>query len=325
MKIILLFTFTFFSIFFYAQKDSTTISKDSIKKSIDTVKLAEKDIKVSSIPKKNWSIKARNSILLNQSSFSNWIGGGANNIGWISSVDYNLTFEDDWNLWENILLSKYGQNKTEGIGNRKTQDELNFSTNYGRKISENWFISAGTSLQTQFAAGYKNGNNPEADKISNFMAPGYINFGAGFTYRKGKNFTMTLRPANIRWTLVLDKDLQKAGNYGLESDGDRSLIQFGFFGTAMYKVKLMEDIYLTSNASVISDYLNHPERLVLIYGGRLDLKLNKYISTILTLDLIYDHNQIQKLQTKQTVGVGLSYEIEKGKKRSEDKFHRAWR
>lgn len=325
MKNILIFTFLYFSLPGFAQEDTLTTSKDSINISSDTIQVFSDSVKIAPVSKKNWSIKGTNSILLNQSSFSNWIGGGANNIGWTSGLDYNITYEDEWNLWENTLISRYGHNKTEGIGNRKTQDELNISTNYGRKISENWFISAGTSLQTQFGPGYKNGNNPEADKISNFMAPGYINFGAGFTYRRDKNFTMTLRPANIRWTVVLDKDLQKAGNYGLESDGDRSLIQFGFWANAAYKLKLMEDIYLTSNASVISNYLDHPERLVLIYSGKLDLKLNKYISTVLTLDLIYDHNQIQKLQTKQTVGVGLSYDIEKGKKKSEDKFHRAWR
>lgn len=72
------------------------------------------------------------------------------------------------------------------------------------------------------------------------MAPGYVNVGAGFTYRPSDNFTMTLRPANARWTFVLDKDLQNAGNYGLKNNGDSSLFQFGFLGTAIYKVKLME-------------------------------------------------------------------------------------
>ena len=66
---------------------------------------------------------------------------------------------------------------------------------------------------------------------------------------------MTLRPANGRWTFVTDKDLQKAGNYGLKNDGDSSLFQFGFLGTATYKVKLMENITLINTASVFSNYL----------------------------------------------------------------------
>ena len=304
MRLILLFIFTFSAPSILAQKDSTIIVSDSTM---------------------NWSVKGINTFLINQSSFSNWIGGGANNLGWRAGLDYNITYENGDNLWENVLVVNYGHNKTEGLGNRKTQDDLNFSTNYGRKISENWYISTGTSLQTQFAAGYQGGNDPEDEKISNFMAPGYINFGAGFTYRPDKNLTLTLRPANIRWTLVLDKDLQLKDNYGLKNDGDSSLLQFGFWTTVAYKLQLMENIYLVSNASIISNYLDHPERLVLIYGGKLNLRVNKYISTVFTLDFIYDHNQIQKLQTKQTIGVGLSYDLKKGKKKTENKFQRTWR
>lgn len=274
---------------------------------------------------KHWSITGINTLTLNQAAFSNWVGGGANNIGWIAGTNYNMTYEKDKDLWENIVILSYGQNNTKGLGNRKTQDVINLSTNYGRKISNNWYASAGASLLTQFAPGYADGNNPQATKLSSFMAPGYLNLGAGFTYRPNDNFTMTLRPANARWTFVLDKDLQVAGNYGLKNDGDSSLFQFGFLGTAVYKVKLMENITLINSASVFSNYLDHPERLVLSYGGILNMKINKYVSSIITLDLMYDHNQIQKTQLKQTLGVGFAYNINKGAKRSDNKHNQSWK
>jgi hypothetical protein len=44
---------------------------------------------------------------------------------------------------------------------------------------------------------------------------------------------------------------------------------------------------------------------VLAYGALLNLKVNKYISSNITLDLLYDHNQIEKTQMKQTLGIGL--------------------
>lgn len=134
---------------------------------------------------------------------------------------------------------------------------------------------------------------------------------------------MTLRPANARWTFVTDKDLQKAGNYGLKNDGDSSLSSL-IPGTATYKVKLMENITLINNASVFSNYLDHPDRLVLGYGGILNMKINKYISANVTLDLLYDHNQIQKTQLKQTLGVGLAYNVDNGVKRSENKRNQEW-
>ncbi|GAA5087496.1 DUF3078 domain-containing protein [Chryseobacterium ginsengisoli] len=273
---------------------------------------------------KAWSIQGQNTLMLNQAAFSNWIGGGANNVGWLAGVNYNLTYEKGKDLWENVIILGYGQNNTKGIGTRKTQDVINLSTNYGREFAKNWYLSMGASLQTQFAAGYEDGNNPEAAKISNFMAPGYLNVGAGVTYRPNDNLTVTLRPANARWTFVLDDALQYAGTDGLKNDGDSSLFQFGFLGTAIYKLKIMDNITLTNTGSVFSNYLDHPERLVLAYGGILNMKINKFISTNITLDILYDHNQIRRTQLKQTLGVGFAYNIENGKKRSENKDNQSW-
>ena len=282
-----------------------------------------------------WSIQGQNTLMLNQASFSNWVGGGANNIGWIAGSNYTMTYEEGNDLWENVVNLGYGQTNTKGVGTRKTQDIINLSTNYGRRISKNWYASAGASLLTQFAPGYDYADsNPITTdkfdseghkKISSFMAPGFVNLGAGFTYRPNDNFTMTLRPANARWTFVMDKDLQYAGNYGLKNDGDSSLFQFGFLGTAMYKMQIMENISLINTASVFSNYLDHPERLVMSYGGILNMKINKYVSSVITLDLLYDHNQIKRTQVKQTLGVGVAYNIDNGVKRSENKDHQTWK
>ena len=40
-----------------------------------------------------------------------------------------------------------------------------------------------------------------------------------------------------------------------------------------------------------------------------NFKLNKLISTNVTLDLLYDHDQIKRLQMKQTLGIGFSYNL----------------
>ena len=274
---------------------------------------------------KNWSIEGQNTLMLNQAAFSNWVGGGANNVGWLVGVNYNFTYQKDKDLWENNIILGYGRNNTQGLGNRKTQDNINISTNYGRAISKNWYVSAGASFISQFDSGYADGNNPSAAKISSFMAPGYLNIGAGFTYKPNEDFTLTLRPANARMTFVLDKDLQYKGNYGLKNDGDSMLFQFGFYADASYKVKLMENIHLTNKAWLFSNYLDHPERIAMGYSGILNLKINKYISSNITLDLVYDHNQIRKTQLKQTLGLGLAYNISNGVKKADTSRNADWK
>ena len=184
----------------FAQENETVT--DSV------VAVVEEKVAEPEPPKKNWSIEGQNTLMLNQAAFSNWVGGGANNLGWLVGVNYNFTYQKDKDLWENNIILGYGRNNTQGLGNRKTQDNINISTNYGRAISQNWYASAGASFLSQFDNGYADGNNPSAAKISSFMAPGYLNIGAGFTYKPNEDFTLTLRPANARMTFVLDKDLQ---------------------------------------------------------------------------------------------------------------------
>lgn len=314
MKKLAFALFTAFSLFATAQEETNLPEADTVK---------------------HWSIQGQNTLMLNQAAFSNWVAGGVNNIGWIAGSNYNMTYERNKDLWENIVILGYGQSNTDGVGTRKTQDIINLSTNYGRKIAGSWYASAGASILTQFAPGYDyDGNSPIISsavnsqgykRTSNFMAPGYVNLGAGFTYRPNDNLTVTLRPANARWTFVLDKNLQYAGNFGLTNNGDSSLFQFGFLGTAMYKVQIMENISLLNTASVFSNYLNNPDHLVLSYGGVLQMKINKYISSVVTLDLLYDHNQIRRTQLKQTLGVGLAYNIDNGVKRSDNKNNQTWR
>ncbi len=134
-----------------------------------------------------------------------------------------------------------------------------------------------------------------------------------------------LPPAHVRRTFVGDKGLQLAGNYGFKYNGDSSLFQFCFLGTAQYQLKIMENISLISSASVFSQYLDHPERLVLSYEGVFNMKSNKYISSLITFDLIYDHNQIKKTQLKRTLGFGLSHNINNGVKRPNRKDNQTWK
>ncbi|CAD7805170.1 hypothetical protein CHRY9390_01328 [Chryseobacterium aquaeductus] len=307
MKKIFVLLFMYFGVYSLAQ----VIISDSA--AVDTIKKP-----------RHWSVVAKNSVMFNQAAFSNWVGGGANNVGWLASANYNLVYENGRHLWENIIILNYGQNTTKGVGTRKTQDVLNVSTNYGRQFSKSWYVSTGASVLSQFSGGFEDGNNPEAKKISNFMAPGYVNAGLGITYRPDENLTVTLRPANGRFTFVLDKELQLAGNYGLKTDGDFFLMQIGFLGSAIYKVKLMENIEMTNTGSIFSNYLENPDHMVLSYNMLLNMKINRFVSSIVTLDLMYDHNQIQKTQLKQTLGIGFAYNIDNGVKRSDRKDSQWW-
>ena len=106
---------------------------------------------------------------------------------------------------------------------------------------------------------------------------------------------------------MTDPYLQKAGRYGLEKDGQAIRSELGALVNVLYRVKILKDISFVNQVNFFSNYIFHPERVDISYNGTLNFKFNKFITTTVSLDLLYDHDQLQKLQMKQSLGVGFLY------------------
>lgn len=269
---------------------------------------------------KRWFIFGQNSLVFNQSSFANWYAGGNNNIGVIGKTNYNIVYKKGKHYLDNNIQLGYGFVSSTGQSTRKTDDYINVMTNYGYELAQHYYLSTGFQFLSQFTAGYNYSNTPDPvfdDRISKFMAPGYLNIGLGFSYNPNDNFQIILRPINGKFTFVLDQKLQVAGNYGLERDGQSIRSELGAMLNVLYKIKLFKDATYVNQINLFSNYLEHSERVDINYSGSLNLKFNKYITTVVTIDMIYDHDQIQKLQRKQTLGIGIIYNL--GYKMERDK------
>ena len=259
-----------------------------------------------------WYFYGQNSLVFSQASFSNWNSGGNNNISVLGKINYNLSYRNRKHYLENILQLGYGFLAAEGQSNRKTEDFINLMTNYGYDLGRNYYLSTGFQFVSQFTAGYNYSETPDpeySDRISKFMAPGYLNIGLGISYNPNENFQVIFRPANGKFTFVNDPHLQKKGRYGLEYDGQSIRTELGAMLNFIYRVKILKDVNLDNQLNFFSNYVTHPERVDISYNGTLNIRFNKFISTVVSLDLVYDHDQIQKLQRKQTLGIGLSYNL----------------
>jgi len=261
---------------------------------------------------KRWFLYGQNSLIFNQSSFSNWYAGGNDNIGVIGKVNYNLNYKSGKHFLENNVQLGYGFVSSTGQATRKTEDYINVSSNYGYEIASKYYLSTGFQFLSQFGPGYNYSDTPDPsyeDRVSQFMAPGYINLGIGLSYNPNENFQVIFRPMNGKFTLVLDKELQLAGKFGLERDGQSMRTELGTMMNIIYRINIFKDVSMVNQLNLFTNYLNHMERVDIAYTGVLNLKFNKYISTIISLDLVYDHDQIPGLQRKQTLGVGVTYNL----------------
>jgi hypothetical protein len=301
---------------------SSLISLNSVGQTIQNGKVNTESTKIvgkldTAKKQEGWTIRGTNVLLFNQAAFSNWVAGGINSVALTARADYEFNLKKGKNLWENRFLMGYGLRSEEKGDPTKVEDVIDITSKYGYQIQQsNWFAAASLNLKTQFSKGYDY-SKPSQGYISNFMAPGYLTFGLGVDYIPNDNFQLSIHPLTSRLTFIGDKavfDPNKDGiltdAYGAKS-GENFVYQLGAYFGGRYKVKLMENMLLDNRFGIFTNYLKNPQNLVMAYSGILDMKVNKFISTQITVDLFYDDNQIGKLQLKETLGVGLTYKFGK--------------
>jgi len=215
------------------------------------------------------------------------------------------------------------------------EDVIRLSSNLGfrKDTISNWFYSVQLNFNSQFSNGYK---YPDRDTpISRFMAPGYLLFGAGTSFiTKDQKFNLYLSPLTQKSTFVLDQDLADNGAFGvneaiLDADGnvittgENHLLEIGILITNNFNYNVAENIELKSRLNLYTDYIKSFGNIDVDWELNLNMKVNKFISTSLGTQMIYDDDilfdvvknengtilnlGIPKIQFKQILAVGILY------------------
>lgn len=270
--------------------------------------------------KKGWTFKGTNSLLINQSGFSNWVTGGVNSLTLTARADYDFHLTKNAHLWDSRVLLGYGIRSEEKETAKKSEDIIDLNSIYGYHFKPSWYYAARLNLRTQLSQGYDYDKKPK-EKISNFLSPAYLSAGLGLDYRPDDDFTLNLHPLTSRMTFVMDQDVfnsyDKNGSFaGKESaygiDPSRHFnYELGMFIGARDHRDLMQNLAIDNTVNIFSNYLKKPQNMYLSYMGILVMKINKLLSTQLVFEVIYDENQIKKTQLKETLGVGLTYLLQR--------------
>lgn len=268
---------------------------------------------------KRWTIHGENTLLINQSSFSNWSSGGVNSVAGNILFNYDFNYKKDLWSWDNKVILGYGLSKQQDVGSRKNDDRIILNSLLGRKASQYWLYTFYANFQTQFAKGYNFSTTPQT-LISTFLAPAYLTFGPGFAYKRSDNFRINISPAAARIIIVQNDSLSKYGAFGVDPYKN-SKFQFGASLDAYYKVNLIENISLENTLKLYADYLDKPGNIYTDYTANLFMKVNKFVTVNAGIQLIYDDktkipymdNGVDKtkkaLQVKQIFGAGITYKF----------------
>jgi len=284
-------------------------AQQEVVKSVDAVAKAIQDTTRTN----GWTKKGNISFLFNQSSFDNWIAGGENNISGNLGINYDFNYKsEDWS-WDNKLIASYGLVQTKNSEfEKKTDDRLEFNSLAGKKAGGYWYYSAFVNFRTQFTKGFVYTNVDgveERDENTNLFSPAYLTFGPGLMWKKTDNFKFNLAPVSSKMTFV-SKDLREkfaGANYFGVDEGKTMRFELGFYAAGYYKFNLFENVSAENILSLYSNYLEDPQNVDIDYQLNLVMTINKFLSTNVSFQTIYDDNAFKGFQVRQVLGLGVNY------------------
>ncbi|MBA3901788.1 MAG: DUF3078 domain-containing protein, partial [Bacteroidetes bacterium] len=179
-----------------------------------------------------WRLSSNLRIDFSQVYLENWVAGGQSAYSASGNFDGILNYKNINHQWESRIELAYGflNNRIDGF--MKTDDKINFLSNYSYKAFNSFNYSFLTSFRTQFYPGFNYPNREIA--ISNFMAPAYIIASAGMNYKRDKLLTINLAPLAARFTIVNDPTLSQEGAFGVEP-GRNVREEFGSYFKGTYR------------------------------------------------------------------------------------------
>ena len=261
---------------------------------------------------KVWTTKGNFSLLFNQSNFNNWAAGGENNLSGNVGVNYDFNYKKNNVTWDNKIIASYGLVKTKNSPfEKKTDDRLELNSLFGKKAKGLWYYSAILNFKTQITNGYVYGKDANGAEIrtetTDFLSPGYLTFGPGMLWKKSNNLKVNIAPATSKITIVDSNfTVPNKGYFGVE-EGKNLRYELGFYGSGYFKFNLMTNVSLENILSVYSNYIEKPQNIDLDYQINVVMKINRYLSTNLSMQAIYDDNAFQGFQTRQVFGLAVNF------------------
>jgi len=234
-----------------------------------------------------WQFGGSFGLNFNQSHFSNWAAGGQDAISTTGVTSLFATYTSDRSHWQTNLDLAYGLLRQNGNPFIKTDDRIDLLSKYGYQLdNENFYITGLLNFRTQFAPGYAVVNGRyEGPRVSDFMAPAFSIASLGLDYMPNDKFSAYIAPVASKTTIVTVEGLAPA--FGLEA-GDTYRLEFGSFARMQYRNEVFENVNLLTRLDLFSNYLDNPENVDVNWETLITFKVNKWLSTTLTTQVIYD-------------------------------------
>lgn len=264
-----------------------------------------------------WNTRGNVALLLNQTGFSNWVGGGTNNFSGTIKFDYEWEYRNIGWDWLTNLESAYGIAKFKNAPfARKIDDRILLQSIIGKEFTKNLSFSAFFNFTSQIGRGYKyikdSENNEIRELTTQALSPAYFQLGSGFLWKKSEKLWLNYSPIASRLIMVskrFTENLRDSQKYFGVEKSKSSRYELGANLTFHSEGLLFENINYKQDLKLFSNYLEDASNVDLDYLVQIDFDINPLLSTQLIFQLIYDDNAISRLQVREVFGVGAQLKL----------------
>ncbi|MBS1650466.1 MAG: DUF3078 domain-containing protein [Bacteroidetes bacterium] len=288
----------------------------------DSATIAKKDT--------SWKTSGFFGLNFSQTALDNWGGGGQNNITLTAILNGQATYTKGKIVWDNKFDAQYGIIRP-GFNKlfRKNIDQLFALSRFNvDAFGKHWYYAAQADFRSQLAPGYNYvGDSIAGRAISDFFSPAIIQLALGFDYKPVSYFSAFISPLAGRAVIVNRQYLADMGAFGATKaikdangnpiPGTGKTVTYGIGGRLVLKFKkdIVKNINLDSYLDVFSNYIDHPQNMVVVFNNLVTFKINKFFTANFISQMYYDDRAIlpgnsgPRLQLLSTIAIGFGYKF----------------
>jgi hypothetical protein len=254
---------------------------------------------------KIWENSLVGAVTLSQVAFKDWAQGGESALAWTLIFDGKSAREGSRTNWTTSYKTAFGQTRQGGQGFRKTDDKIDLETVLTYKVGTyvNPFVSA--TLKTQFAKGVQYDDQGVGTEVSQFFDPAYLTQSAGAGYEPVKQVKTRLG-FGLRETIT--RRFNAFSDDPATPQIEEIKTEAGFEWVTALEWSLASNIIFNGKFETFAP-LGAFDKPILRSDTTLTMKVNRFITTNINVQMLRDLQVSSRTQIKQALAVGISYSV----------------
>ncbi len=256
-------------------------------------------------PQYGWKNSLISGLTLTQVAFTDWAQGGENALAYTFSADGSAVDDELSSNWATLYKFAFGQTRLGDQGLRKTDDLIDLSTVFTYKLGVYINPYASATLKTQFAKGFKYDDAGNGTEISQFFDPAFLTQSAGVGYQPAQEVKTRL---GVGLREVVTNQFTQYANDPAATDIKKVSVDGGLESVTNVDWKMDDNVMFSTQLEMFSPFKTM-DQIIVRDLTTVTAKVNKYVTTILSMQLINERRISPRTQVKESIAIGLSYTV----------------